>query len=93
MHIFFLFPVLAYSIILYLNGKNYSSKTKLFMAIAAIIVFWGHFQDAGFLMPQNSFFVYNNDFFTAFSKLPLSSQHLLYIYTIISFSFYYMLLK
>ena len=34
MHIFLLFPVLAYTIVLYLTGKNYSPKIKLTMAIA-----------------------------------------------------------
>jgi len=93
MHIFLLFPVLAYTIVSYLTGKNYSSKVKLIMAIASIIVFYGHYQDAGFLKPQNTFFIFNHDLFTTFSGLPLTSKYLLFIYTIISFVFYYMLLK
>ena len=93
MHIFFLFPVLAYAIILYTTNKNYNSKIKLIMAIASVIVFYTHYQDAGFLHPTPTFFIYNNNLFTAFPNLPLSSQHILYICSIISIAFYYMLLK
>ena len=63
------------------------------MAIASSIVLLSHYQNAEFLKPRNTFFMFNNDLITVFSKLPLNSQHLLYLYLIIIVAFYYMLLR
>jgi hypothetical protein len=63
------------------------------MAIGSLIVFWGHYQDSGFLKPQPNFFILNNNLLTGFNNLPWSSQVFLAIFSIISFCFYYTLFK
>jgi len=63
------------------------------MAIASVIILWGHYQDAGFLAPKPTFFILNHNLLTTFNGIPQTSKMLFAIYSLISIAFYYMLLK
>ena len=92
MHIFLLFPVLVYVILCYFAGRNFSSNVKFIMAIASIIIILSHAQDAGFLKPKPTFFIFGHDVFTAFRNLPWKSQCILVFSTLLSSGIFYMIL-
>ena len=95
MHIFFLFPCLAYVIVIAANGtgKIFNHNARVFMAFLAVVVFIAHAVDAtGWLgTNQTTFFapLYNANVVTVYSGLPLNAKIVIFVLSCCSTFIFY----
>ena len=93
LHIFLLFPVLFYVILINYKGKLYSPKVTSFMSILSILILIAHVMYAGWLKQQPTFLTLKGNLGNVYSGLPINTKYVIIVYTIISICFYYMIFK
>jgi hypothetical protein len=93
LHIFLLFPVLFYVILINNRGKLYSPKVTFFMYLLSILILIAHVMYGGWLKQTPTFITLQTNLGNVFSGLPLNSKYIVIVYAIISTGFYYLFLK
>ena len=93
MHIFFLFPVIFYILIVNNTNKNYGIKVKRIISLACIIVLITHLISASWLQPGTMFISFQNNILNVFLSISTTFKFIFSILILLSIIFYYYLLN